>query len=432
MDVLLPNKTAPKRRNSLSRLFGSQRPTFATLDNKPTRHYDFVDTPGQPKFLSHLIDRQNISPDLESQIRYSCSLLAYRIEQGVPSLPNDQVGRRAVRNGPAENIATKAQIVSKYPSSKAGPEGALITGYDSGVGLTQQPSMQTMRVLHSRSGDASDSGDTRSASVFSNTRTGTSCSNTSAINSTELSCTQSSSHSPRENELQSLTGTNITGYTQQQNHATKSFLTDSSPSDPQPYEKVSPEDVEVFLNPTGTIITNLSSETISTQSSPSLGLFRVAALNQQPTTSNPESETANTNSRSIIIDKTGHARLLTPDEESQRNTALQEAVLARMTLGFMRHNPIREPPRRQYEQGSPILNNTSSRTNCDSDSQSRPRSSSSRFGFSWFGIKTDLGVFKRKNQHHDQGPKLGRGMSFFGKLSRFFSRQRSSSSFGGR
>jgi hypothetical protein len=271
-------------------------------------------------------------------------------------------------------MPVKAQLESKYPISKMGMQ----TGYDSGVGLTQQPSMQTMRVLHSRSGDASDSGDTRTVSIFSNsnTRTGTSCSNTSAINSTTQSPKQNG------NELQSMTGENVPGQAQYQDCDTKAFLTEASqPLSSHPMTNRngdSPSTTnnkrEIFLNPDTTTTTNLSSETLSSHPSPSLGLSRVPAHQYQPSNlrdsyqaQEPEQEegqdsniiglgTTCTNSwshhgrtRSIIIDSDGRARLLTPDEESQRNQALQQAVFARMTPGFMKYNPIpiRQPCERQ-------------------------------------------------------------------------------------
>ncbi|KAL4788098.1 hypothetical protein BJX76DRAFT_317101 [Aspergillus varians] len=400
MDALLPKKTALKSRASLLLLFGSQKPTFAALDEKPTRYYDFVDVPGPSKYQSHLISRQEISRELESEIRYACSLLVHRIELGVPSPPNNPVGLRAAPNGPVENISAKPQHVLTYSSSKVGPEAAVISGYDSGVGLTQQPSIQTMRVLNSRSGETSDSGDTRTVSVFSNTRIDTSCSNTSAINSTEPSYSQTSAHSPRQNELQSITGKNLTRYTQYQNHATKAFLTEVLPLEPPPYKENASEDIEVFLNPTATTVTNLSSETLSSHPSPSLGLSRFPAHTQQRPTSNPDCDKTLRKSRSIIIDSTGHARLLTSDEESQRHKELQQAVLEKMTPKFMKYDQIHEPSPRHCRPNTAVNNRSNAYRS--PDSQNRPPTSASRFGLSWFG-----------------------------KLGSFFSHEQSSSSFSG-
>ncbi|KAL6239616.1 hypothetical protein BDW75DRAFT_236221 [Aspergillus navahoensis] len=423
MDVLLSKKTAPKRRASLCLLFGSQKPTFAAaLDEKPTRYYDFVDTPSPPKRPSPFISRQEISPELESKIRFSCSLLAYQIEQGIPSLTNNPASRCTVQDGPGESITTKAQIVSKTVKTDL----ASVTGYDSGVGLTQQPSMQTVRVLHSRSGDASDAGDTRAVSIFSNTRTGTSCSNTSA----EPSYPQSSSRSPRTNELKSTTGITITGYRQPKHvHSTKAFLTGSSPalSEPPP-DKEDIEDTNLFLNPTSPV-TNLSSETLTLSShpSPSLGLTRVPAAPQHPITTfashvNPNSSLRK--SRSIIIDSAGNAHLLTPDEEAQRNKALQHAVLSKMTPGFLKYNPIHEPLRLQGKQQTTVDSNIcKTHHGHEGNSRSRQSRSGSWLGLSWTGIKAELHVLRRKGKGADTGPRRLRDqVPLIVKLRRLFAR----------
>ncbi|KAL4819412.1 hypothetical protein BDW67DRAFT_154505 [Aspergillus spinulosporus] len=395
MDVLF-SRTAPKRRASLSLLFGSQKPTFAAaLDEKPTRYYDFVDTPSPPKCSSPFISRQEISPELESKIRFSCSLLAYQIEQGIPSLTNNQRDHGAAQDKPGKNITTEAQLVLKAPISNPKPETASATGYDSGVGLTQQPSMQTMRVQHSQSGDASDIGDTRTISIFSNARTSTSCSNTSA----EPSYPQSSSQSPRTNERKSTEGAIITGYRQlKQTHATKAFLSESPPSPilsgPAP-KKENIEDTKLFLNPTSAI-TNLSSETLTLSShpSPGLGLTRVSATtqHQKPTFASYSHVHPNLKkSRSIIIDNAGIARFLTPDEEVQRNKALQHAVLSKMTSGIMRYNPTQGPSRQQSKQQSTddsYICRTNHGHNGNSPSQ-RSRSAS-RVGLSWAAIKAAM------------------------------------------
>ncbi|KAL3432125.1 hypothetical protein BDV09DRAFT_135072 [Aspergillus tetrazonus] len=413
MDVLL-SRNAPNRRASLSLLFGSQKPTFAAaLDEKPTRYYDFVDTPSPPKRPSPFISRQEISPELESKIRFSCSLLAYQIEQGIPSLANNQGDRDAAQDEQGESITTETQLALKAPISNSRPKTASATGYDSGVGLTQQPSIQTMRVQHSQSGDASDTGDTRDISIFSNPRTSTSCSNTS----TEPSYPQSSTQSPRTNEPKSTTGAIITGYRQQKwTRTTKAFLSESPtspvPSGPAP-GKENMEDTKLFLNPTSTV-TNLSSETLtlSSHSSPSLGLTRVSAATQHQKPTFTSYAYANSNlrkSRSIIIDTAGIARLLTPDEEAQRSKALQHAVLSKMTPGIMRYNPTQEPSRQHNKQRS-----TSDGHTCKTHhghkgkSPSQKSRSGSRIGVSWTGIKaalhpsrwkgTDTGSRRLRNQ----------------------------------
>ncbi|KAL4925388.1 uncharacterized protein BDV17DRAFT_272148 [Aspergillus undulatus] len=432
MDAVLSKKTALKRRASFTLLFGSQKPTFAVpVDERPTRYYEFADTPIPTKFQSPFISRQEISPELESKVRHACSLLAYRIEQGIPSPPDYQATCRGVREKPVGKRTITPELASKYPTSKA-EVPAFVTGYDSGVGLTQQPSMQTMRVLHSHSGHESDSGDTTTGSVFNNTRTGTSCS--SAIKTTELSCTQSSSHSPKQDELHSMTGVSITA--DPQDTATKAFLTETS-SEAPPYKAKTKEkknahtsndsDVGIFLNPPSTAITNLSCETLSTQPSPSLGLSRVSAItqyqHQQPAfTSDPESGLEdNSKTRNIIIDSTGRARLLTSDEESHRNKVLQQAVIAKMTPGFMKYNPA---PRRQ-ERLHGTVNSTNRNRSHNDNSQARPPS---RLGLARSGIKSDFDALKRKDRIQNKTTcfqKLKDGKPRFGKISRFFSRERS-------
>ncbi|KAL4957508.1 hypothetical protein BDW69DRAFT_22958 [Aspergillus filifer] len=466
MDAILSKKTALKRRASLTLLFGSQKLTIAApaLDERPPRYYEFVDTPppSNPKVQSPFIDRQEIAPELESKVRHACSLLAYRIEQGVPSPPQGK--RRATRDGPvghdSSSIPVKPQLNSRLPSSKTctGGDGSFITGYDSGVGLTQQPSMQTMRILQSRGGDAYDSAKTRSRaqSVFSNARTGTSCSNTSDINSTDFSCTQSSEHSPPQLELHSLTGVAVTAFQPEFDLATKAFLAGSSlDPEPSPLKETGREsestrrleeeegntetEVQVYLSPhypattTTTTNLNLSTETLSSTPSPSLGLSRVPALNQNqnqhmtPTfTSDPNSGLQdNSKTRNIIIDVNGQARLLTPDEASQRNKALQQAVLAKMTPGSGRRTGVRQP---SQGQNKPQNNNKSHASPIQPETQA-PARPPSRLGLAWAEIKSDFEALKHKNQdrtthYHSHRHKAKEGKSRLGRLSRLLARGR--------
>ncbi|KAL2865613.1 uncharacterized protein BJX67DRAFT_382579 [Aspergillus lucknowensis] len=475
MDVFLSKKPALKRRASLSLLFGSQKPTFAALNDKPTRYYDFVDAPLPHKPPSLLIDRQDISPELESKIKYACSLLVYRIEQGVPSPPMNEVHRRTTQTIPAN-----PQLDAKYPILKSGSQPSMQVGYDSGIGLTQQPSIQTMRVLNSRSSDPSESRNTRVASVFSNTRTGTSCSNTSVINSTALSCTDSSTQSPKQNELQSMTGDNVLGHAPQQNFDTQAFLTESSaPAAEQNTHDANAnkaEDaIEVFLDPN---TTNFSTSTLSTHPSPSLGLSRVPAngqnQNQQsksrdslsqehiypvglgtsistltPTAmeQNPKPNTSHTShggSRSIIIDSTGRARLLTPDEECMRNKALQQAVLEKMTPDLIKYtyNPMSGPSAREHN-GSKSRSMSNSKTLSDGiQDNDEIRNKTPRFGFSWISKVTAAACkskqlkenMRRRRVPEEEGEKgsshqeTGSEKSMFRRLGRFAPRGRDESS----
>ncbi|KAL4801029.1 hypothetical protein BDV19DRAFT_7167 [Aspergillus venezuelensis] len=466
MDTIL-SKTALKRRASLTLLFGSQKPTFAApaLDARSPRYYEFVDTPltPNPKVQSPFIDRQEIVPELESKVRHACSLLAYRIEQGVPSPP--QCKHRASRDGSIGHdscpIPVKPQLNSRLPSSNTitGGEGSFITGYDSGVGLMQQPSRQTMRILHSRGGDAYDSAKTRSSaqSVFSNARTGTSCSNTSGVNSTDLSCTQSSEHSPPQLELHSLTGVALTAFQPEFDMATKAFLSGSSleaETSPSPLKETEQEtknsrrleepegdaetEVQVFLSPhypaTTTTNLNLSTETLSSTPSPSLGLSRVPALNQNQNqhtpafTSDPSSGLQdNPKTRNIIIDVNGQARLLTPDEASQRNKALQQAVLAKMIPGFGKRTGLR-----QVSQGlnRPQHNNQNHVSQPQPQLEIQPPARPpSRLGLTWAEIKSDFEALKHKDQDRathlqSRNHKAKDGRSRLGRLSRLLARGR--------
>lgn len=48
------------------------------------RYYDFVDTPGHFRPSSPLIERQQLPPELEADVRYACKLLFLAIERGKP------------------------------------------------------------------------------------------------------------------------------------------------------------------------------------------------------------------------------------------------------------------------------------------------------------------------------------------------------------
>lgn len=307
------------------------------------------------------------------------------------------------------NHTCKAQSTPKYSASRTGAEAAFATGYDSGVGLTQKPSMQTMRALHSRSGEASDSGDTRAVSVFSNTGTGTSCSNT-----TEPSCIQSSSHSPRQDELQSIAGATITRCTQ--DHSTKAFLTEGSLPDPPPYkESTNPEETKVFLNATSTI-TNLSAETLISHPSPSLGLSRFPGHNETSTESTSNSpqlsaEEKYLQNRSIIIDSNGRTRFLSPNEESQRNDALHQAVLARMRPSFMSYTPARDSQQEGKRQ-EPFNKPCNQHRELE---KAKLPTSTSKLGLSWSRHKCQVGTPR----------KLKEAVPLVGKLGKLFSRERS-------
>ncbi|PYH86499.1 hypothetical protein BO82DRAFT_360796 [Aspergillus uvarum CBS 121591] len=176
-----------KKRTSFSFLFGSKKPTFAlhddNLDDQPPRYYDLSPQKHNDNATAQneaeededmlLSTRQELSPELEAQVRYACSLLVYRIEQGISSnyCPNRAKEAAAARKKRISTItatstlsgssaAAAAQVEAKYMLSSTtkklrnGMIGRFGTGifardgsekHDSGVGLTQQPSIATMR-----------------------------------------------------------------------------------------------------------------------------------------------------------------------------------------------------------------------------------------------------------------------------------------------
>ncbi|RAL14432.1 uncharacterized protein BO97DRAFT_476725 [Aspergillus homomorphus CBS 101889] len=181
-----------KKRTSFSFLFGSNRPTFAlhneSPEDQPPGYYDVPpkkeNKPAAPQMASEEDEdtlhstRQELSSELEAQVRYACSLLVYRIEQGISSnySPNRAKAVAAARRKRVSAVtatstisgcdtAAAAQIETKYLLSSttkklrdgvmgrlgggifARDGGISIDGekHDSGVGLTQQPSIATMR-----------------------------------------------------------------------------------------------------------------------------------------------------------------------------------------------------------------------------------------------------------------------------------------------
>ncbi|RAH66026.1 uncharacterized protein BO66DRAFT_474507 [Aspergillus aculeatinus CBS 121060] len=179
-----------KKRTSFSFLFGSKKPTFAlhddSLDDQPPRYYDLSPQKHNENAIARneaeedednlLSTRQELPSDLEAQVRYACSLLVYRIEQGISSnyCPNRAKEAAAARKKRISTIAATsslsgssaaaaAQVEAKYLLSSTtkklrnGMIGRFGNGifardgsekHDSGVGLTQQPSIATMREGH--------------------------------------------------------------------------------------------------------------------------------------------------------------------------------------------------------------------------------------------------------------------------------------------
>ncbi|PYH99009.1 hypothetical protein BO71DRAFT_425636 [Aspergillus ellipticus CBS 707.79] len=318
----LSRNSGVKRHTSFSFLFGSQKSPFAFQQGQPTRYYDFVDTPATYKPSPPLIERQNISSEVEGKIREACSLLVYRVEQGIPSGPSKR-SRGMTTSSDPQDSSTTAQLNSKYIAPKVGRDvAALKDKHDSGVVLTQQSSMQTMRAKPSQS--KSD-----------NTGFG----RTTTSNPAQLSSVPPSRGSIQRHESGAEQDTEV-------KDQTKAFL-DGSESKPSPGEdNVAPEDdVEVFLDPDAMVISSGVSSLQAIRSNTSLSVD--ASSHRQSTITCPSdsltslsepmlsgtSINENKNQPGIIIDKSGIAHVMTAAEESERNMNLQQAVFAKMRTG---------------------------------------------------------------------------------------------------
>ncbi|PWY79108.1 hypothetical protein BO70DRAFT_362888 [Aspergillus heteromorphus CBS 117.55] len=326
----LSRNSGVKRRTSFSFLFGSQKLPFALNNGQPTRYYDFVDTPGIYKPSSPLIERQNIPTELEAEMRYACALLVYRIEQGrhLPSSPTKRSRGMTTSSAP-QDPSTIAQIDSKFISPKVGRDvAALKDKHDSGVVLTQQSSMQTMRVKPCQSNPQTKSAD----------KTASGPATTSDSSSSAHSCTAPPSRgSAQRQELAAEPDAAI-------KDQTKAFL-DGSESQPSTDEDedLSEDDVEVFLDPDAMVISGgvhsfSSPQANLNKSSPSLGVS-VDPSNNQSTETGPADSVASLleHRPGVIIDRSGLAHVMTAAEESERDINLRQAVLAKMRTGTIAH-----------------------------------------------------------------------------------------------
>ncbi|KAB8220343.1 hypothetical protein BDV33DRAFT_203429 [Aspergillus novoparasiticus] len=350
------------RRGSISQLLHIQKPTSSIFQEQPTRYYDFVDSPGYNEPSSSSAHCQYISPELESDIRYACSLLVYRIERGVPSPPANQSSKPSTRMGSerrdqsnAAQDRTVPQIDSKYFSPKVGAEvAALKDKFDSGVGLTQQPSRQTMRLLKSSHSDARpDSNERTPGSLLSQVRSTTSGSDTS---NAEDPNSQSLVKESRQGGKQSMMGNPI-GDAQTKDQDTMSFLAGTSNSGPSSEEAL--DDMEVFLNPDVGLDSNgipsfTSPSTFLSSTSPSFGVSSGLTQSRQPEIIaqsrflgdrpgtkaglDPSQSGKGENEPGVIIDGNGFAHILTVAEEAQRNLSLQQAVMAKMKANVAESN----------------------------------------------------------------------------------------------
>ncbi|KAI2934999.1 hypothetical protein CBS147343_183 [Aspergillus niger] len=379
-----------KRRTSFSFLFGSQKPTLITQQsqpahNQPTRYWDFVDSPGTYQPPSPLVDRPNIPTDVEEQIRNACSLLVYKIGKGQQS-GSSKRSRAVTTNTTMHESSTAPQIDSMYVSPKVGADvAALKNKYDSGVALTQQPSMQAMRVLHSQ---------TSQNLKCDSLKSGRATSSHSALPSDG---TQSSSAPPsRAGYDNQVIGSGK--WSRDRGQSVKPFL-DGSESEshsnedgPQYVDAVCGDDVEVYLDPETTLMSTgvpsfHSPHSVPSNISPGLGKSvepspnghcGVAGL-ETPTVQPPEytapldlGSSAVEESKQhpgIIIDSSGLAHVLTAAEESERDMNIQQAVMAKMRTGTIANA------------SSPHLPVYTEST--DNVSNLRPGSNASRLKTSW-------------------------------------------------
>ncbi|KAK1145751.1 hypothetical protein N8T08_003989 [Aspergillus melleus] len=431
MDLLLPKKTSTlRKRASLSFLFHSQKPTFAILQEGPPRYYDFIDTPVLFRPSSQFIDRQKISRELEADIRAACSLLVYRVERGVPSRATKHMSslpEKSTVTSADKSSATRPQIECKYSGPNVGPEAAALAGiHDSGVGLTQQPSRQTMRVLKSSQSDKPSGLGAGLNPPAGQERCTTSCSAPPDPISTERRSSHPSVSSPKQPEMQSMAGVAAVGHPQAPpNQDTRNFLADDSKSPSLDTVEDSADDVEVFLNPDATLMATgvasfSSPETLLNLSSPD-----ARASDNQPsrwshsagscttqtdprqmvglgTTAVPDPE----QQAGIIVDSNGYMHVMSAEEESQRNMHLQQAVMAKMQSGTGLDQARSTEPESAAKRP-----NTSTQ---------RPQS---RLHSAW-SAKTRSTVSKWRSRFDEPQSEKPAGMGFFQKIATFFGKRR--------
>ncbi|KAI9040202.1 uncharacterized protein KD926_008526 [Aspergillus affinis] len=428
MELLLSKKTSTlRKRASLSFLFHSQKPTFAILQGPP-RYYDFVDTPVLFRLSSPFIDRQKISRELEADIRYACSLLVYRVERGVPSRATKQMSslpEKSTVTSANKSSATKPQIESKYSGPNVGPEAAALAGiHDSGVGLTQQPSRQTMRVLHSSQSDKSSGSGAGSNPPAGQERCTTSYSAPPDPTSTERRSSHPSVSSPKQPEMQSMVGVAAIGHTQgPPDQDTRNFLADDSKSPSLDTVEDVSDDVEVFLNPDATLMATgvasfSSPETLLNLSSPD-----ARASDNQPSSWSHSAGSCTTQTdptpmvglgtttvpapeqqAGIIIDSNGYMHVMSAEEESQRNVHLQQAVMAKM-------------------QSCTDLNQTAQAQAQSTEPESATKRPHSRLHSAW-STKTRSTMSKWRSRFDEPQSEKPAGTGFFQKIATFFGKRR--------
>ncbi|KAI9924490.1 hypothetical protein ASPWEDRAFT_167466 [Aspergillus wentii DTO 134E9] len=141
MDLLVSRKKKSTRKR-LFPFFGSQKPTGNAFVEDRSRYYDFADTPVLFRPPSPLIDRQNISSDLNEELRDSCAVLFRGIElvetpcySRPESVKADKGHTQAEAEAEAETMK-KSQSPSNYLSPNIGSDTATRRGkHDSGIDL---------------------------------------------------------------------------------------------------------------------------------------------------------------------------------------------------------------------------------------------------------------------------------------------------------
>ncbi|KAL1998926.1 hypothetical protein VTN02DRAFT_5330 [Thermoascus thermophilus] len=127
-----------RRMFSLSR--GSNKPVTNVPPEDPSRHYDFVDTPGQYRPDSPLTERRRLSFGSEAQLRYACMTLFHSIETGTPSRPEGAAPKRKSKRTSGQKFlhrktSSKAKNEHGHLCVAGGGNDMAKQRYESGVEL---------------------------------------------------------------------------------------------------------------------------------------------------------------------------------------------------------------------------------------------------------------------------------------------------------
>ncbi|RAL00213.1 uncharacterized protein BO80DRAFT_357678 [Aspergillus ibericus CBS 121593] len=407
-----------KRRTSFSFLFGSQKSTLVT-QNQPTRYYDFVDTPEFYQPPSPLIERQQVPKELEAQIRNACTLLVCRVEQGVPS-GGKKRARAVTTNTVMQESSMTAQVDSKYMLPKVGADvAALKDKFDSGVALTQQPSMQAMRTLHSQSKQQSKSDSLGSGRATS--------SHSAVTNATQSMSPPQSRRGMGHHIMSWGKRSRSRSCSQSRSQSTEAILDGfSEPVDEDSHPDILTEDnVEVFLDPDAAImssgVASFHSPQILTNSSPGLDTSGNSPSHchsgvalETPTAIPSEYtdpmilDTLDAEfckqQPGIIIDSSGLAHVLSAAEETQRAMHIQQAVRAKMKSGTITNVSTTALP--------------ACPDSVDETQNLRPGSNASRLKTSWSAMSKATSLKRKPRGDTSSEPTV------FRKLVNFFSKRR--------